>query len=206
MSQTPSIKGVFMSGLVDTLNKHVDQGQITPADLERMLEAEDRELLESTVLISHWYPMRAYDRMNTLLVETVGEGDPEFLVARGRNSACELIDSGSLYAQLEYLQRLQVDEVQDPDERFEAFGRDLVVLCSLHNSTTSFGRQYPIPDPDHPRRWICEVTEGEHYPETFALLTKGFVNEMARRYGEPELWVWNRPTPSLVHWRMVRDL
>jgi hypothetical protein len=62
------------------------------------------------------------------------------------------------------------------------------------------------PDPDHPRRWICEISEARHHPDTYAMRCLGFINEMASRYGEPDLWTWERPSPDVVHWRMQRDL
>ena len=206
MTEVPSVKGSVLTGLIQTILKHRGNGEITDADVQRVLAPEDHDLLESTIMASFWYPIASYDRMNQVLLETIAHGDPEYLVDLGRETAVRLIESGGLYAQLEFLQRTEVAATHDPHERWEGFGRDLFVLCTLHRAMLNFGEQRPIPDPDHPQRWITEVTEARHYPDTYALRCKGFVNEMARRYGEPDLWTWDRPTPDLVHWRMVRDL
>ena len=202
----PSVKGSILESVVEAVNKHRASGAISAGDLDRWLTPADRAILDSPVLISKWYPIATYDRLNTLLLETIGDGDPNYLVELGRENASRLIDSGGLYAQLEYLSRAEVVRVEDPHDRYEAFGRDLVVLCSLHSIALNFAKMKRRPDPEHPRRWICEVTDARRYPDTYALRCLGFVNEMARRYGEPELWTWERPSPDVLHWRMVRDL
>lgn len=108
--------------------------------------------------------------------------------------------------QLRYLGRTEFFALGDPAERRDAFGRDLVVIASLQASTLNFSTQVARPDPNHLRRWICEVTGAEHYPAVYALRAKGFKNEMARRYGQPDLSAWERPGSDRVVWRMVRDI
>lgn len=206
MAAPPSVKGSILESVLEIVNKHREEGRISASDLEHWLQPSDRAVLDGTVLISKWYPIDTYDRLNTLLLETVGGGDPEFLIQLGRENASRLIDSGALYAQLDYLSRAQVARAKDPKERYDAFGRDLVLLCSMHESVLNFAKMKRRPDPDHPRRWLCEVSDAHHYPDTYALRCLGFINEMARRYGEPELWALDRPSRDVVLWRMTRDL
>jgi len=203
MPRVPSIKGSVLEGVVEDLNKLVAQGRIRPEELERRLEPEDRELLESSIHVGDWFDIRIYTRMNELLRDATGGN--EVLRERGRETARRLLEAG-LYQQLEYLHRAQVKRATDPEERFAAYGRDLRLLATVSSSILSFSKWTPKPDPEHPRRHVIEVSEAADFPEVLCWRAEGFVNEMATQHGDPDLWTWERPAADLVLFRMVREL
>ena len=206
MSDAPSIKGSVFAGVVDEVNKHLADGTILPRDAERWLRAEDFERLDTLVVSSSWYAISSYDRLNQLLLEVVCAGDPQRLREGGRQTARRLIDTAGFYAQLEYLQHTEVARSTDPCERYEAFGRDLTLLCSLQQSILNFSHYTPLPDPEHERRWVIDVTEASEFPDTLCWRADGLINEMAREHGEDDLWTWQRLGLDHIRWSMTRDL
>jgi len=205
MGAIPSIKGSVFASVVEDVRKLIAGGDMSRAEAERRLRAEDLALLEAEVFVSHWYDIRAYSRLSELLRDVQGGGDNEFLREKGRETARRLLEAG-LYAQLEYLQRAGVSKVIGSRERFEAFGRDLRLLTTLSGSILNFSRWLPKPDPDRADRYVIEVSDAKDMPEALCWRSDGFVNEMARHHGDQDLWTWERPRQDLVWFRMTRSL
>lgn len=205
MTSIPSIKGSVFAGVVEAVAKLVDAGEVARTELPRWLESGDIALLSASVAISSWYDVRAYDRMNRLLLEVVGQGSPEFLREQGRQTARRLLDAG-LYAQLEYLNRTLVAAERDPQARFEAFGRDLRLLTSLSAGILNFTRWTARPDPDRPGRYRIDVTDAAEMPDSLCWRSDGFVNAMAAVHGGDDLWEWTRTTRDRVVFQMVRPI
>lgn len=199
----PSIKGSIFALAVQDLGKLVESGQVSREELERKLEPGDARYLDEAISVSGWYDVRAYGRLLELLKELEGDGDDEYLRRRGARSARVLLERG-LYQQLEYLGRMQVAAVEDPEARFRAFGRDLRLLLSmqLHN----FGSRSIETDPEHPDRYVMEFADAEAYPEALCWTTEGFINAMAKQHDAPDLWYWERPRPDLVRFKMKRSV
>lgn len=204
MAAVPSIKGSVFAAVVEDVAKLLERGRLRPEEAERWLEPGDLKLLTSPISISSWYDIRAYTRMNELLRDVEGGGDPRYLRERGRETARRLLEAG-LYAQLEFLHRTEVSMAQGSAARFEAFGRDLRKLNTLSASILNFSRWAAVPDPEH-GRYRIEVSEAEHFPEVLCWRSDGFVNEMAVQHGEGDLWYWERPARDLVVFRMLRSL
>lgn len=195
-----------MSGIVESVAKLLARGEVSWEGLSKWLEPEDLALLEQEqITVSSWYDIRSYDRMNALLLEVEGEGDTEYFREQGRGTARRLLDSG-LYAQLEYLHRVEAAREKDPQARFEAFGRDLRLLNSLSGSILNFSRWRSQVDPDQGRRYRIEVSDAYEMPESLCWRSDGFINGMASIHGHDDLWGWERPRPDLVIFRMLRDL
>jgi hypothetical protein len=205
MTPVPSIKGSVFAGVVECVNKLIDAGELGRADLPKWLESGDLALLEASLSISSWYDVRAYDRMNRLLLEVAGEGSPEYLREQGRQTARRLLDAG-LYAQLEYLNRTRVAVEREPRARYEAFGRDLRLLTSLSAGILNFTRWTSRPDPEHADRYRIDVTDAADMPESLCWRSDGFINGMAAVHGGRDLWTWARPTRDRVEFRMVRPI
>jgi hypothetical protein len=204
MAQAPSIKGSVFAGVVEDVQKLFASGALARTEAARWLRSEDLQLLGQTIVVSNWYDIRAYTRMNELLRDVAGHGNSEYLRERGRETARRLLDAG-FYAQLEYLQRAEVSRVTDPRARFEAFGRDLRLLSTISGSILSFSRWTPRPEEDG-LRYRIEVSEALDFPEVLCWRSDGFVNEMASRHGDGDLWRWERPSAELVVFRMTRTL
>lgn len=133
MASVASIKGSVFAGVVEDVARVVETGQLSRAELTRWLEPGEVPFLDECIAVAGWYDVRAYDRMNALLLEVVGGGDPAYFREQGRQTAKRLLEAG-LYAQLEYLHRVQAALETEADARFEAFGRDLRLLASLSGS------------------------------------------------------------------------
>jgi hypothetical protein len=203
MAPVPSIKGSVFAGLVERVAKLAARGVVSEGELAGRLEPEDVALLGQEIVVSGWYDIRAYDRLNALLLDVEGEGDFEYYREQGRHTAQRLLDAG-LYAQLEYLQRAEVARQTDPQARFEAFGRDLRLLTSLSGSILNFSRWSAKPDPENGQRYVIEVSEAGDMPESLCWRSDGFVNGMAAMHGQGDLWSWTRPRRDLVVFRMLR--
>ena len=135
--------------------------------------------------------------MGELLRDIAGEGSNEYLRQQGRQTARRLLEAG-LYGQLEYLQRTEVSKVADAKARYEAFGRDLRLLTSLSASILNFSRWTAEPDPERTRRYCIVVSDAVDFPEVLCWRSDGFVNEMATRHDDADLWGWDRPSRDRI--------
>jgi hypothetical protein len=206
MSSVPSIKGSVFAKLVEDVRKALDEAGLSRSDAKKWLEPGDLELLDQSIAVAGWYDIRAYDRMNALLLELVGGGSHEYWREQGYNTARRLLEGG-LYAQLEYLQRVQVSKATDQKSRFEAFGRDLRLLTSLSASILNFSRWSAHPDPEKEHRYRIDVTQAAAIPESLAWRSDGFINGMASIHrGGSNLWSWTRPTQDHIVFHMIRSL
>jgi hypothetical protein len=205
MAAIPSIKGTVFTVVVEDTKKLLEGGQVSRRDAGRWLPPEDLALLDQPISISAWYDIRSYTRMSELLREIAGNGSNEYLRQLGRQTARRLLEAG-LYAQLEYLSRVEVLRTQDGPARAAAFGRDLRILNTMSASILNFSKWGHRPDPDHAGRWFIEITEARDFPEVLAWRSDGFVNEMAARHGGEDLWTWSRVAPDHIRFRMIRDI
>lgn len=205
METVPSIKGGVFSLAVEDLAKLVSAGTISEEDLARYLEPRDIDYLDQEIRITAWYPIGAYERILKALKDFEGEGSNEYLQRRGARSAENLLQKG-LYEQLHYLKRTQLEQENDPRDRFLAFGRDLRLLTTLSASILNFSSWKSKADPDLRDRYVIEITEAIDFPEVLCWTSDGFVNQMATRHGEPHLWVWEREAPDFIVFRMVRPV
>lgn len=204
MSSVPSIKGSVMGGIVERVVKLLAEGTLARDELDRWLEADDVALLEQPIVPASWYDIRAYDRVNVLLVESEGHGSPDYFRRQGYETAQRLKESG-IYGQIEYLERAEVLRHDDPDDRFRAFGRDLRLLASLSNSILSFTRWTARVDPERERRYVMEVSEAADMPESLCWRSEGFMNGMSKLHGIEDLWRWERARRDRVLFRMLRS-
>jgi hypothetical protein len=205
MASLPSIKGSVFAGVVDDVKKLLESGRASRQDAGRWLRPADFALLEAPVVISSWYDIHAYTRMNELLREVEGEGSNEYLRNLGRQTARRLLEAG-LYSQLEYLHRTEVSNAINGPARVSAFGRDLRLLTTISASILNFSRWTSRPDSREAARYLIEVTEAQDFPEVLAWRSDGFVNEMANLHGDPDLWTWERVTADRIVFRMIRDV
>jgi hypothetical protein len=205
MTAVPSIKGSVFAGVVEDVKKLLVAGAVSVEEADRWLEPGDHKLLASPISISSWYDIRAYTRMNELLRDVEGGGDNQYLRERGRETARRLLESG-LYAQLEFLHRVEVVSAKGRRARFDAFGRDLRKLATISGSILNFSRWTAAPDAGHEGRYRIDVTEAAHFPEVLCWRSDGFVNEMGTRHGEDDLWGWECIASDHIVFRMLRAL
>jgi hypothetical protein len=205
MASAPSIKGSVFEGVVDDVCRLVARGGISVDELTRWLKPQDLDFLDQEIVLSEWYEITVYTRMNELLRDVEGGGSNEYLRQRGRLTARRLLESG-LYQQLEYLQRTELRKARDQRGRFEAFGRDLRLLTTLSGSILNFSRWRSKPDPEETNRYVIEVSEAQDFPEVLCWRSDGLINEMATQHGDPDLWRWECVGSDRIVFRMVRPV
>jgi len=205
MPQAPSVKGAVFSGVAEDIKKLFERGDLSRDAAGRWLTADDLALLDTHIAIASWYDIGAFNRFSELLRDVVGDGSNEYLEQMGRESAKRLLEAG-LYSQLEYLQRTRVAEETVSHARHEAFGRDLRRLTTMSNSIYNFSTWTAMPDPENELRYLIEVTDAASMSDVICWRATGFVNEMAARHGDPNLWAWERIAREVVVFRMMLDL
>ena len=201
----PSIKGSVFWKIVEDVRKLGDRDEAARAALAERLSADESSLLESVISHASWYSIETYARMTQVLLDFEGGGRPEYLARRGAESAERMIEAG-VYGQFDYLNRTQASRETDPDARFAAFGRDLRLLATLSSSILNFSTWSHIPDPDHERRWMLEVTDARDYPDILAYTTTGLMNRMSRESRGESFWRWERVSIDVIRFRMTRDV
>jgi hypothetical protein len=102
----PCIKGSAFVGVVDDLNRLLDEGRTTREALEERLQPDDLAYLdEDEVAPGFWYPMPSYDRLLSVLVELEGGDDPRaYLLGRGEAAMKRMMALG-LYNQFASLEQ-----------------------------------------------------------------------------------------------------
>jgi len=201
----PSIKGSAITGTREDVQKLVQDGVISEAELERRLAPDALALVQKPIAASQWYDMRAVASLVELLWDVEGHGDPAYMRSRGEEIAERLLEAG-LYAQLEFVKRSKLDQQIDPKTRFEAFGRDLRLMNTLSGSMLNFGRWTSRPDPEFEGRYLIEIHEATALPVPTSLATEGFINRLMKEMREAARWRLERPRPDLVVYRMDRPL
>jgi hypothetical protein len=205
MPRVPSIKGAVFGAVAEQVLKLLERGDVSRATARRWLTEADFALLDAPVSIASWYDIGSFNRFSELLRDVEGDGRNEYLERMGRQSAKRLLDAG-LYSQLEYLQRTRVAEESTSEGRHEAFGRDLRRLTTMSNNIYSFSTWTAMPDPENAFRYVIEVTDAGAMSDVICWRATGFMNEMAARHGDPNLWTWERVASDVVRFRMMIDL
>jgi hypothetical protein len=203
----PGIKGTLFAGVLDDLRRLIEEGRVTPETLEARLEPEDLQLLEVKVSPSTWYDIFAYHRLAEILCDAEGAGRDDYWYERGVRAARRLIEMG-IYSQLEYLGRTRTSRARDPEARFEAFAKDMKRLMSLHASMLNFGEWSSVVDPDLGDRYRVEIRGVAGIPDGIFRAAAGFFSELAsqRSRQSSRLWLYERPEPDLVLFRMAQPV
>src|SRR5262245_55207291 len=148
MSKVPSIKGSVFAAAIEAVKKLIAEGKVERSETTRWLQPSDLDLLDSTSLsIAGWYDIRIFDRLNYLVRDVAGCGSDDYMREQGRESARRL---RQVYSQIDYVNRTQQADHEDPRERFEAFGRDLRLMSSINGSIYNFIKTSVDTDPRHP--------------------------------------------------------
>jgi hypothetical protein len=205
MDKGPSIKGRVFGPALEDVQKLVSDGKLKQPELGRWLHPADLVHLGKPVDATDWYDIRLYARVLSLLRDVVGRGSNDYLRQRGAQTAERLLEGG-LYSQMEYLKRMALNQLTDPQERHRAYGRDLKLLTSISASILNFAHWEAKPDPDFALRYLIEVSDAADFPEQLGWTSDGFVNRMARQHRAADLFRWERVRADLIVFRMIREL
>ena len=166
------VKGTALESVVADVNRLVETGVISRADLDVRLDAEDLELLDQKLLPSAWYSLGSYGRLTQLLFETEGRRRIEYLVERGRRAA-ERIRNAGLYAQF----------TADRDRWGDRIGAMLVTLGPAMYRDTEWSYRLLAGGGGMRFEIVSEAREGKPQPADFPDVcrhaTQGFVEYTA---------------------------
>jgi hypothetical protein len=160
------VKGTAIESVVADVNRLVDAGGISRADLEVRLEADDLELLDQKLLPSAWYSLGSYGRLMQLLFETEGRRRIEYLVERGRRAA-ERIRNAGLYAQL----------AADRDRWGDRLGAMMVTIGPAMYRDTEWS--FHLLAAGGGLRFEIEISVPECFPDVCRHATQGFIEYTA---------------------------
>jgi len=200
----PAIKGTLFSAVVDDLNRGVDSGAISHAELETELSADELALLDEKINATSWYCIHSYHRMVGLLCRAEGGGLEDYWHQRGMRAADRMVDAG-IYQQMDYIGRIQSSQERDPSARFRALAKDLRLLLSVHASVLNFGDWKTVIDPDHDDRYRVEIKDVEAIPDGIFLAATGMFNRMSAlaKSRKPHRWEFARVASDFVVIRMT---
>ena len=202
----PQTKGMLLVSVVADVVRLVNEGRITREDLESALSPEVRKLVDTGVSPVSWYECDVYPQLARLLmlVDGRGLGDLEYIRARGQRAGERLIESG-LYQQLDYMKRAVENRKGGRVDR-EDFQRSMRLVVSMQAALMNGGRWGVEPDPDHPDRFMIAIDGVEGLSEESAVATWGILTGITIRSGSGFQWVYERPAPGRILYRMDRDL
>jgi hypothetical protein len=160
------VKGTAIESVVADVNRLVEAGGISRAELEVRLEADDLELLEQKLLPSAWYSLGSYGRLMQLLFETEGRRRIEYLVERGRRAA-ERIRNAGLYAQL----------AADRDRWGDRLGAMMVTIGPAMYRDTEWS--FRLLTAGGGLRFEIEISVPESFPDVCRHATQGFIEYTA---------------------------
>ena len=160
------VKGTAIESVVADVNRVVESGGISRADLELRLEAEDLELLDQKLLPSAWYSLGSYGRLMQLLFETEGRRRIEYLVERGRRAA-ERIRNAGLYAQLS----------ADRNRWGDRLGSMMVTIGPAMYRDTEWS--FRLLAASGGLRFEIEISVPESFPDVCRHATQGFIEYTA---------------------------
>jgi len=160
------VKGTAIESVVADVNRVVESGGISRADLELRLEAEDLELLDQKLLPSAWYSLGSYGRLMQILFETEGRRRIEYLVERGRRAA-ERIRNAGLYAQLS----------ADRNRWGDRLGSMMVTIGPAMYRDTEWS--FRLLAASGGLRFEIEISVPESFPDVCRHATQGFIEYTA---------------------------
>jgi hypothetical protein len=187
--QGPSIKGTLFAGVVEDLERALETGVLSRADVESTLESDDLTLIEEKVLPTGWYDIHAYHRIVGLLCEADGGAPEVYWHHRGVRAADRLVDAG-IYQQMDYLGRMLSGKESDPSARFNALKKDLRLLLSIHSSVLNFGRWEIAVAPGQSDRYQIEIHEVTGIPDGIFRACAGTFNRLSTKTNSSKRHGW----------------
>ena len=78
-------------------------------------------------------------------------------------------------------------------------------LVTLSQTILNFGRGEVLPDPDHPKRLVIQISDAAAYPEVLRFTSEGFYNACVRAVGSGFSWRSSRPQWDCIVMQMDAD-
>jgi hypothetical protein len=162
----PSIKGVALQFLLDTIEQRIAEGRIDRAAFESMLGDEELKIIDSEILPGLWYPIESYGRMLELALKM--EGRPREQWAEAGFEAAQSVLSNEAYGRL----------VEDAAKRGKRSGFALMHVVPLFLNFSSWSYEQ---DPGDGSVYHVNVTQAESLPRALVALLEGVMSYLSQR-------------------------
>jgi hypothetical protein len=190
----PCVKGNTLALLIEEAQAAVQSGSLQAQKL-RSLPPDLQKLVEHGALQNEWYPVLYYSLLGELVCATTKLLRNDYLRELGVKDFVRLRRART-YQQLEYLTKLEGQ--RDLGTQLH----DARLITSLMATILNFSRWGPAPDPRNPKHLVIQVTDAEHVPEVFRVLTEGFQTSINRVIKPLARAVRSeRPRPDLIIFR-----
>jgi len=196
----PSIKGAAFQAVPADVNRLLEQGRLSPEELEVRLTADDLGILAEKILPGRWYPIETYKRLLDLLVEFEGGGQAEqYLMKRGVDAAKRILAMG-IYDHLEAARRAVE---RSPSDWCAQVGR---VMITLSNAMFSFSQWKFVAYRDSSNPFSIHVSDAEDIPDTTRILLQGFIEHVFNQFSDaPTRVTSSRPSPESIEYQGLRE-
>jgi hypothetical protein len=187
------IRGAAFRTARDEVLALVASGRLSREELHARLEPSEIALLDLQAATRSWYPVDAYDRLITTLMDLEGGGSSEYLVERGRRSVESLTAIG-LQRSIESASRT----LGSADRWWARPGPALVALPSAIYSESN----WTLVPGEQTGSFTIEVTEAAEIPESLRYSLQGVLECLASRLIGAEIRVSSqRPAPDKLVFR-----
>jgi hypothetical protein len=196
----PSIKGAAFQAVPADVNRLLERGRLSAAELEVRLTPDDMRILREEILSGSWYSIETYKRLLDLLVEFEGGRQPErYLMKRGVDAAKRILAMG-IYDHLEAARRAVG---RSPSDWCAQVGR---VMMTLSNAMFSVSQWKFVAHQDQSRPFSIHVSEAEAIPDSTRILLQGFIEHVFNKFSDaPTRVKSSRPTAESIEYQGVRE-
>lgn len=202
----PQTKGMLLIAIAADILKFVEEGRISREDLEADLSPDVLKVLDSEISPISWYESDVYPQLAQFLMKIEGRkpGDMSYLRERGERAGRRLVESG-LYQQFEYMKRRADEQKGAPIDR-KLFEQGLRLINSVAAAFMKGGTWTLEQDPDHDDRVQFVVSDVAGMSEENANATCGILTGITKSGRGGFSWLYERPAPDRVVYRMDRDI
>jgi hypothetical protein len=187
----PSVKGSLMLGAVVTVRRHRKQGRISAEQLAARLSGPALELVDQTVDIGRWYPVRAFTELLDLDWDVGSGRDPAYMRRQGEETADRLFSSG-IYQQLAYADRAErVETARD-------LKRHATLITTITGTFYNFLRFEVRINPQRGDALEIVYSNAALFSEALRHSSEGFMNQINVRQRSKQRWSSRREQPDVI--------
>ena len=164
---TPSVKGSVFLMSVLAVKQLVAESRLTREEVEFELQGDDIRYLDEKILAEGWYPVGSFDRLASIAVEVLSDGEFSYLAEQGEAAAARVLGSQAYQGFIDAAATGR-----------EAGGPGASVL-TMARLMLNFSRWELDRESSRGREFELRVTEAGDLPETLRYAGQGFIAHLA---------------------------